>query len=521
MRRLETQGSDRALKTALAVTIIIALSKIAGFAREIIFAAAFGQNTFTDAYSSSYKMLNIITIGFTAGISVAFIPIYTKIRLKQGEQHANLYASNILNLYMILGLILSVAGYFFAPQISALIYQGSPEGLQVTILLTRIMFPTIFFWAIAGTMTDLLDARRNFIPEQLIGFAYTICVIIACLYFKTIESVAIATAISAILQVFIVVPFMRGHFKYKAKLDLKNKDLQRTFILAVPALISTAFDEINTLTDNIFASSLVTGAVTALSKSFTLGQTVIGVLITPITTIMFTELSNYVALGQMDKLKETVRKSIEAVALLTFPIIVLSIVCSRDIIAVIYQHGAYTAADTALTTPVFAFYIAGIFGFGMRTFLTRVFYSMQQARVPMFVGMFSVTLNIVLDLLLKGPMGPQGLTFATTIASFVAAMLMLALLHKRIGKMNFRNSAGQFAKIFIATGLCLGAAMLVHGLIPAGETSFAANLARLLESFGAGLAVFCVMALILRIEMFGRVVRMITRRLHRKKPGTL
>ena len=510
-------ASDTVLRAALSVSVIIALSKLIGFVREVVFASAFGQTVQTDAYNASYKMLSIITIGFTAAISVAFIPIYTKIRMHENERRANLYASNILNLYMVLGLLLSVGGYLLAPQISSLMYQGSQEGLQYTILYTRMMFPTIFFWSIAGTMTDLLNARRFFYPAQLMGFAYSSCLIFACFAYKTMESVAVATAVSAILQVVIVLPFMKGNFKYRPRLNLKDKNLKKTFMIAVPALISTAFDEINTWTDTLFASTLVTGAVTALSKSFSLAQMVIGILITPITTIMFTELSNFAAQGKMDKLKETVRKSIEVVALLTFPIIAMAIVCSRDIIGVIYQHGAYTAADAELTTPVFSFYIAGIFGFGLRTFLIRVFYSMQMARIPMFVGMFSVSLNIVLDILFKDIMGPQGLTFATTLASFTAAMMMLGLLHKKIGKLNFSKSVGEFAKILIATAVCLGASMLVHGLVPASDTSFKAYFIRFLETFGIGFVVFCMMAVLLRIDMFGRVIRMFTRKLLRRR----
>lgn len=510
-------SGDRTLRTALSVSVIIALSKLTGLVREVIFASAFGQTVQTDAYNASYKMLSILTIGFTAAISVAFIPNYTKIRLNENERRANLYACNILNLYMVLGLIISLCGYFLAPQISPLMYQGSQEGLQYTILYTQIMFPTIFFWSIAGTMTDLLNARRIFIPQQLIGFAYSACLIFASFTFKTMEAVAAATAVSAILQVVIVLPFMRGNFKYRPKLNLKDKNLKKTFVLAVPALISTAFDEINTWTDTLFASTLVTGAVTALAKSFNLAQMVIGILIAPITTIMFTELSNFAALGKIDKLKETVRKSIEVVALLTFPVIAIAIVCSRDIIGVIYQHGAYSAADAELTTPVFSFYIAGIFGFGLRTFLTRVFYSMQMAKIPMLVGMFSVSLNIVLDILLKDIMGPQGLTFATTIASFTAAMMMLGLLHKKIGKLNFSKSVGEIAKIMIATAVCLAASMFVHTLAPAGDMDFKAYLIRFLETFGAGFIVFCLMALLLRIDMFGRVIRMFTRKLLRRR----
>jgi putative peptidoglycan lipid II flippase len=515
MRRIET-GGEKALRTAFKVSIIIALSKIAGFAREIVFAAYFGQKLESDAYVTSYSILNIMFIAFSAGIASTFIPIYTKTRLHMGERRASLYGSYIFNLYMIVGLGLSVLSYFFAPQICGLIYQGSPEGLQKTIYLTRIMFPTIFFWAMTGVLTNILDARKKFIPEQLVGFVLSFCVIAACVAYGSIEAVAISTSVAAVLQFVVILPFIKGNFRYRPRMNLKDKDLKRTFVLAVPALISVAFDEINALTDRIFGSSIGTGVITSIAKSFTLGQTVLGVLIVPITTIMFTELSDYAARGQMDKLKETVRKSIEIVALITFPIIVISIVCGRDIIGAVYQRGHFTAADTAFTTPVFTLYIIGIFGLGLRTFLMRVFHSMQMTKIPMFVGMISVTLNIVLDLLWMGPLGAKGLTLATTVASFTGAMLMLLLLHKKIGRMNFSKSAGQFVKIMLATCFCFAAAWAVHGLVPAQQATFSAYLFRLLLSGAAGMGVYFLAAAALRIDTMGRVMGMFKKRFSRR-----
>ena len=336
--------------------------------------------------------------------------------------------------------------------------------------------------------------------------------IAACTVYGNIEAVAVSTTVAAILQFAVILPFMKGNFKYRPRLNMKDKDLKRTFALAIPALISVAFDEINALTDRMFGSSIGTGVVTSLSKSFTLGQTVLGVLIVPITTIMFTELSNYAAQNQMDKLKETVRKSIEIVALITFPIIVISIVCGQDIIGAVYQRGKFTAADTAFTTPVFTLYIIGIFGLGLRTFLMRVFHSMQMTKIPMYVGMISVSLNIVLDLAWMGPLGAKGLTLATTVASFTGAMLMLLLLHKKIGRMNFRKSAGQLMKIIIATVFCFAAAWAVHGLIPAQHTTFTAYLLRLLLSGAAGMGAYFLTASILKIDTMARVTGMFKRR---------
>ena len=111
-----------------------------------------------------------------------------------------------------------------------------------------------------------------------------------------------------------------------------TREIKRTFLLAVPAVISMAFDEINNMADKFFGTAMGTSVVTALGNSYTLVQSVLGILVVPITTIMFSQLSQYAALKQHDKLKSTVRQSLEIVALITLPIIVVAFVNSQDII---------------------------------------------------------------------------------------------------------------------------------------------------------------------------------------------
>ncbi|MDY3003491.1 MAG: lipid II flippase MurJ, partial [Christensenella hongkongensis] len=223
------------------------------------------------------------------------------------------------------------------------------------------------------------------------------------------------------------------------------------------------------------------------------------------------------ALKQHDKLKSTVRQSLEIVALITLPIIVVAFVNSQDIIGMFYQRGKFTLENTLFTAPIFAFYILGIFAFGMRNFLTRVFYALQLNKIPMFIGIFSVTLNIVLDMLLKDVLGAKGLTLATSIASFAGAIIMIIVLRKRIGNMHLKRSSVQFIKILIAAGACAVVTILLHQFLPIEGTDFGHNAARLLSSGLSGIAVFAIVAYLLKIEMAGKLMRGAKNRLRRKK----
>jgi len=502
----------------MVITFIIILSKIAGFAREMVMAAYFGQSVQSDAYVTAYGIISIFTILFGAAIASTFIPIYTKARLNDGEKQANIYASNILNLYILVAILTGVLGYLFAPQICGLIWQGGQETLDLTIRLSRFMFPSLVFWAVTGVLVNLLNARKRFVPEQLVGFALSFCVILACVLTRNIDGVAIATTIAAAMQVVILLPFLRGHFRWKRTLHVRDPKVGRTFFLAIPALISSAFDELNHQADRFFGSMLGAGAVSALSRSYTIVQAVVGVLIVPITTIMFSQLSQYAALKQMDKLKTSVRKTLEIVALMTLPIIIICIVTSRDIIGVFYERGAFTAADTLYTAPVFSMYILGIFAFGLRTFLSRVFYSMQLTRIPMMLGIIAVGINIALDIILKDIMGAPGLTLATAIASSCGAVMLLVVLRKKLGRMDLRKSLGQFIRILIAAAVCGVAVWLVYQGI--GTAVNGGQFHDQLIRFGVcglcGLAVYMLAAFMLRVESAREFMAIVKNKLRRK-----
>ncbi len=443
------QKQEHALRTTFVITMIIAASKLLGFVREMVLAAYFGRGVESDAFVTAYGILSIMTLLFSAGISSTFIPIYTKTRFKQNQREADRYASRILTLYFITGVVGSLLAYIFAPFICRLIYRAE-VGVALTIQLTRMMYPSLAFWAMTGVFCNLLNARERFVPEQLMGFVFSFSVIAAMVAFRDIRIVSIAVSASGLLQFLFILPFLRGQFHYTPQIAMRDPKIRRTFLLAMPAMVSMAFDEINHQVDRIIGSGLAVGVVTALSKSYALVTTALGVLIVPITTITFSRLSRMVANRNKHNFLEAVRQSMELIALITWPVILLCIIMQKEIIALAFQRGAFTAADTAFTAPVFAFYIAGIYFFGMRNFLSRVFYALQDTRTPMKNGIIAVGINIGIDLFITQFMGAKGLSFATTTAGFFGSTMLLMRLRRKVGPMGLKRVLIQMFRMLLA-----------------------------------------------------------------------
>ncbi len=505
-----TKASQHALKTTMVVTLIIAASKLLGFVREMVMAAYFGRGVESDAFVTAYGIFSIMTLLFSAGIASTFIPIYTKTRLREGQLAADRYASQVVTLYFVAGLIGSLLAYLFAPAICSLIYRAE-VGVELTIQLTRMMYPSLAFYAVTGVLCNLLNAREKFIPEQLLGFILSACLITAIVTFRDIRMVGIAVSVTGVMQTIILLPFLRGHFRYRPHLTIREPKIRRTFILAIPALISMAFDEINHQIDRMIGSSLGVGVVTALSKSYSLVTTALGILIVPITTITFSRLSRIVAKRKKNEFGQAVRQSIEIIALITLPVIILGVVMQKDIIAVAFQRGAFTAEDTAFTAPVFGMYIAGLFFFGLRNFLSRVFYSLQDTRTPMRVGIVSVCVNIVLNLTLSRVIGAMGLTLATTTAALTGAALQLILLHKKMGSLGLRSVVGQVIRIIISLAAATGILLLVLSFLPAHNGETLTGLLRLFAGAASFLVVYLGATMALGVRSTRQLIHMIKR----------
>ncbi|MGI6151669.1 MAG: murein biosynthesis integral membrane protein MurJ [Christensenellales bacterium] len=517
-----------ALRSAMAITVIIIASKVAGFVREMVFAAYFGTGVASDAYTNASTVVNIFILLFSACISSTFIPIFTKTLREKGKRYTNAYTNSILTLFFLIGLLISVLGYFFADRVCELfmpqlipsaapgteLYAQQVEKLSMTADMARIMFPSMAFAASTGVFTALLNANERFVPEQLLGFVLSGCIIAACVFFSEqgIYAVAVATAATYFLQLLVILPFLRGIYRFRPSLAPCGGRVKQTFLLALPAIMSMALDELNHLVDKNVGIWLGDGPNTALTYAYRLITLILGVLVVPITTVMFSKLSQYAAEGRKKRILETTKQCLEVLALVVLPVIVLSVVQSPDVIRLLFFRGRFDEYSLALTSDAYMFYVLGVFAFAWRNFLVRVFYSLQDTRSPMLIGAVSVAVNIVLDVALAPVMGVGGLTLATSIAGFVGAFLMLVQLRKKLGRFGFSTTLVQVCKMLFSACIAGAVTILVNGSVQLLTGSL---ILRLVFATVAGLIVYIALVLLLKVDEVDTLKGIVAARLKR------
>lgn len=429
---------SKVIKSAIGLIIVTGLAKVIGFIREIVLASAYGASELTDAYLISTSIPNAIFAIIGIALSTTFIPIYCDIKKKNGRKEADKFTSNIINICILISIILVLIITINIEVIVKLFAVGfSGEILDLTIKMTKISIWSIVLLSINAGIKSFLNANDNFVVSGLIGIPHNIA-IMGSIFLSVIlkdETILIyGFIIGSLIQILVQVPSaIKLKYEYKFILNFKDEYIRKLLILLGPVLIGVSVDQVNTIVDKTLASTLPAGSISALNYSNRLITFVMAIFIISISSVIYPMLSNLSLEKTKEKFIESVNKIINIISILIIPISVGSIALSTPIVRVLFQRGAFDENATTMTAIALVFYSIGIIGFGLREVLSKVFYSLQDTKIPMINGIIAMILNIIINLVLIGRMGHAGLALGTSLSSILCTQLLFKSLKKKIG----------------------------------------------------------------------------------------
>ena len=458
-------------RTTALVTLVIIVSKMCGFVRDMITANYFGTGVEADAYTASYSLFYLPIFLFNSCITSTLVPLFMQAKKDGGDKEANRFASGAFNLFAVAALVIAAVMFLFARPIVGLVYHGfTPEKLALTAKLTRIMLVSLAFNVTSIVMSSVLNAKEKYLPAQLTGFPLSLACIIAAVFFSAeygIVAQAWAVFAAGVLQVLVQLPFFFGWFRYSPNFDVRDRRFRQLMVLAGPALLSMAVSELNHMIDHALASSLADGSMAALNYGYRLITFITGILVVPITTIVFSKFSKMAAEGDKGSMVATIRRCIEVLALMLVPVIAVCAVMNKDVIRFAYGSGAFDDRSVIMTSGAFLFYVIGVLSFGLRDLFNRAFHAMKDTKTPFRVACIVVAINIVLNFVLRYFMGANGLALATTLAGATGMTIMFVMLRKRLGQMGMKRTLTDVAKILAGGAVCALAAWGMNMLLPA------------------------------------------------------
>jgi putative peptidoglycan lipid II flippase len=428
-------------------TIGTLISRIAGLGRESVFAYLFGAGFATDAYQVAFRIPNLLRDLFAeSALSAAFVPTFIDNLAHQERKQVWRFASNMFNtMFIFLGL-LSVMGIIFAPQIVKLIAYGfgaTPGKQELTIALTRIMFPFLLFVALAAWAMGILNSFKHFfIPAIAPAFFNIFSIVVPIVSYKyfvnlgmePILGMAYGVTIGAIFQFGVQLPllFKKG-FHYHFYFNLKDRQLQRVFFLWVPTILGFAAYQINFAVNTFLVTFLAERSITYLNYAYRVMHLPAGLFGVAIGSVAVAEFSSQVSQDMIVSLKERLGHALKLVSLLTMPIATLFLVLAIPICRVIYQRGKFTPEDTLFTAQALMLYAPGIFASAGVRSVAACFYALKDTKTPAFVGLSVVIINFIIVRSLMWVIGFQAFPLATSFCAFINFGVLFYLCRRKIG----------------------------------------------------------------------------------------
>lgn len=443
--------ASRIAKSAAAVIIISAISKLLGLIRESVIAAYFGANYQTDAYRVAFDIPSIITGVIYAAIAITFIPVYSEFKNKTNEQRLY-FVNNLINIVVLLTAVIAALGIIFAPALVKIIAPGfNEETYNLSVRLTALLCPSIVFLALAYLANGFLQVNRSFAIPASMGIPLNLIIILSIIFFYRfgIEALAIGSFVAMASQFLIQVPFIfKQGFRFRPVMDFKEPGFKKVLALSIPVFISTAFNEVSILIDKMLASSLDAGSISVLDYAQKVNGIAGGIFFTSLAVVFFPELSH--TSDDSGKFSKTVTAGLKIVILIAFPIMAGLFILKFPIIKLLFERGAFDSSNTAITSTILGFFSIGIIGTGLTSILNRAFYSLKDTKTPMIIGVLAICVNVAFSLTFVRLWGVFGLALASSLAVILCGVSLFFRIRKKV-QVNYREIGMLILKSAAAT----------------------------------------------------------------------
>ena len=485
---------------------IAVAGKVLGFVEKVLIAYFFGTSMEVDAYFVAFSIPIILFILIREIIEPAFLPTFMGIMKEDGEIAAWKLFSIAINALLVLFAMLTVLGVVGAPFLVSVLAPGF-EGMKrmLTIKLTRIVLPASVFLSVSAVTYITLNSYKRFIVPALGEFCFKILIIIMFLVFVRIIGIAglvIGVVVGAVVRLLVHLLGLWNKLKlFNYTIDFRYPPMKKMLRLMLPLVVGITFSQLGYLVNNVFASTLDTGSLSALTYAKKVTEMPLIVLPYTLAVIIFPFFSELALNNERKDLLEMFIQATKLLAFLFIPMAIGLMVLRTPVVRLLFERGAFGLYSTHLTSSALLYFSLGLPFCAIEAILVQFYFSMSDTKTPVAVGMLCVLLNVLLIFLLIKPLAHCGIALAFTISTTVRVSILYALVQKKIP--DFRLAA---PLIFL---LKVGSASCVMGFCVNFVSQRLANLSLfaltdqivgLLVSILVGILVFLTTASLIRVE---------------------
>lgn len=493
----------RLARAAAIVAVLGLVSRLLGFVREAVLAAAFGASADADAFVSGLLLVNSVAAVLLYTLVTLVIPVFQQEEQEHGATSAWRLLAALAG-WIGLGLFALSMLALLWPEGPAALFGFDDERAATTAELIRIMAPALAMQGFSALFTAMLQVHRKFAGPAAVGVAFNAGIIAGVLIGQEtigIRAAAWGVTIGAAMQVALQLPqFVRLLRANHVRPAIWHPRLAWVGGLALPVLAASILQQVNNFTDKLFAATLEDGRVAALSFANALGQAPRAALLIPLLTPLFPEIARLVAQGRESGAVRAFTRVAGMLGLVVAPVALLLALYSHEGAQLAFGRGACDAACVDEIASPLLFYglalPAGFFSF----LCNRTLSAGNQTRQIMVATIVTVALTIGLDIVLLGPLEQAGLALATAIALYVNALMLLIFLHRRFPEMSLARLGLQQGRLLVAALVATATALAANLVLPTGDASSLTVLVLVAVKVGVALVVYVAIVRLLAPE---------------------
>lgn len=410
------------------------LSRVLGMLRDMVVAAVFGAGPISDAFFVAFRIPNLMRRLFAEGsLTVSFIPVFTDHLVNDGKEEAFRMGRSAfwaLGLILFVLTILGISGAYWVVKIIAPGFDGTSGNFDLTVSLTRYMFPYVLFICLTALCTGILNSLNHFAAPAFGPVYLNICLIISAIFFsrfldKPIYALSIGVIIGGIVQLGALVPsLIKIGFRFFGEIDLLHAGVKKVGRLMIPSIFGSAAYQIDMLVNTMLASMLAAGSVSYLYYADRLVQFPLALFGVSAATVILPTLSRQAAKKDMKGVATSFSEGLRLVSFINLPAMAGLIALSYPIVSIILQRGAFDPFQAKETAGALVCYSVGLWAFSSVRIVLPVYYAIKDIKTPAIFTGITVVCDILLSMWLMTFIGHKGLALSTSISSMINFCLL-------------------------------------------------------------------------------------------------
>ena len=480
---------NQRLNVKLAATIMASstlLSSLLGFFRDRLLNSAYmpskngvsaGYPVGLDAYTAAFMVPDFMFAVLVSGaLSVTFIPVFNERWVKGNKQSAWQISSSMINFMALITMAASVLIIVFAdPLMKYLIAPGlSESGHALAVSMMQVIAVNPFIFAVAAVIASIQQAVGRFMFCALAPMLYNVGIIIGTVWFTGgvnlfgwqifdggIMGVALGVVLGSFLQLIVSAVGLAGlGFDYNFKIYWRNKGFRKVLSLLPARSVDQGMDYVVSLVEVNLASRLVDGTVRAYQQALTLHMMPINLIGVAISNAAFPQLTEHLGEGRNDLFQKDLRSLLRIIFWMALPVSVV-IFFTRGYVVHFISNGGVPLIAGILGCLVVAILFRTIYHMA-----ARAFYARQDTKTPLYISIFSITLNIILAIVLSMvlKMGAYGLAWAQSTVAVLEVVVLLAVMNRQMPKLFDMTFVRAIFKMILA-GIVTGVVCYIGVLV--------------------------------------------------------